>query len=216
MPWDYGYCIKVPIPSVSWSILSLSCGSKLRNETEGELWNRNQTELGGNNKSICLYNNSETSWVILDEQKLWELHSESRVSQTTLLQGCQFKAVFFLFIRSGTEELGFIIRSLRWRLPSSLHHAYFGGILLWFEPQGVLLNYEHKSQCHNQVEMECIGMCLFSILDPLVLNNILSHHLYSGIVRTNLASTLHLCLLATSIECLCIPFLREILMCLKR
>lgn len=136
--------------------------------------------------------------------------------QNSLLQGCQFKAVFYLFIRSGTEELGLIIRCLRWRLPSSLHHAYFSGILQRFEPQGVLLNYEHKSQCHNQVEMEHIGRCLFSTLDPLVLNIIPGHHLCSGIVRTNLANTLHLCLLATSIECLCIPFLREILMCLKR
>lgn len=64
--------------------------------------------------------------------------TENIVCQDTLLQGCQFNAVFYLFVRSGTEELGLIIRSLGPRPPSCLYHAYFSGI--WFEPQGVLLN----------------------------------------------------------------------------
>lgn len=50
----------------------------------------------------------------------------------------------------------------------------------------------------------------------MVLNNIPRCHLCSGNVRTNLVCTLFLYLLPTSIECLCSPFLREILICLQK
>ena len=136
-------------------------------------------------------------------------NTESMVCQDTLLQGCHFNAMFYLFIRSGTEELGLIVRSLGPWPPSCLYHAYFSGILLWFEPQGVLLN---KWVTQDSVSQSCwygTHWKMF-IFYPwlMVLNNIPSHHLCSGNIRTNLACTLFLSLLPTSIECFCIPFLR--------